>query len=174
MTLSRNPLFQRISYILLGKDNGSQAASSLDAMLDAMDSHLDNFEYLVEPAPESKPRTPFDSGLSKEEVSLGNMTPRQRLQVLPQALPLFINMQRAAQGYDGKYTPIKSHASPEFIAELEARAYKAGVRILSISRCRATPSFKGRVFPMSMRLFTPLKWTKSPWTLHPALSLSLK
>ncbi len=48
---------------------------SMDEMLEDSDRHLENFDTLILPAPESKPRTPFNSDVPVEEVSiLGGIT----------------------------------------------------------------------------------------------------
>jgi ferredoxin len=168
MTSSGNPLFKRISYILLGKDDESESTPSIDAMLDVMDRHLDNFKTLIEPAPESKPRTPFDSGLPMSEVSLGNLTLRQRLKVMPQAIPLFINMQRAAQGYDGKFKPTRSLASPDFIAELEALAYKAGVKDIKYVKVPRNAIFQGKGIPHPYAIIYTVEMDKEPIDTSPS------
>ncbi|MGD2078140.1 MAG: hypothetical protein PVH18_07135, partial [Chloroflexota bacterium] len=74
-------------------DNGP----SLDAMLADFDKELANFDQLVQPAPESKPRTPFDSlDLPVEAGRFATMNGRQALKVLPVMLPLIRNMRQSA------------------------------------------------------------------------------
>ena len=166
MISSANPLFERISYILLG--NNDDEPPSIDAMLEVMDSHLDNFETLVEPVPQSKPRTSFDAGLPKEEVTLGNMTPRQRLKVLPHIAPLFINMLQAARGYDGKFKHTNSQASPEFIAELEHRAYKAGVKDIKYVKVPRNAIFQGKGIPHEYAIVYTVEMDKDPIDTSPS------
>ncbi|MDJ0752764.1 MAG: reductive dehalogenase domain-containing protein [Ardenticatenaceae bacterium] len=168
MAFSENPLLERISYIIFGNDGEGQEAPSIDATLEVMDRHLENFETLVKPVPESKPRTSFDSGLPKEEVTLGSMTLKQRLKMLPQAAPLFINMLRAAQGYDGKFNPRKTHATPEFIAELEARAYRAGVKDIKYVKVPRNAIFKGKGIPHEYAIVFTVEMDKEPLDTSPS------
>ena len=83
-------MFNRLVEVFKG---GSKP--SMDEMLEDSDRHLENFDTLIQPAPESRPRTPFNSDVPVEEVSMANLTTRQKLSVLPKALPLFANMQTA-------------------------------------------------------------------------------
>ena len=101
---------------------------SMDEMLEDSDRHLENFDTLILPAPESKPRTPFNSDVAVEEVSMANLTTRQKLTVLPKGLPLFANMQRGLRMYDGTFQPTKSEVTPEFIADLEKMARDMGAK----------------------------------------------
>jgi ferredoxin len=102
--------------------------SPLEAMLERTDRHLDNFSALVRPAPESRPRTSFTSKLPRRQISAFNLTLRQRLRVVPKAVPLLFNILRSARMYDGRFKATRSEASPEFIAELEVMARAAGAR----------------------------------------------
>ena len=70
-------MFNRLVEIIKG---GSKP--SMDEMLQESDRHLENFDTLILPAPESKPRTPFKSDVPVEEVSMANLTARQKLAVL--------------------------------------------------------------------------------------------
>ncbi len=106
---------------------GSQGPS-LDSQLARFDKELENFQTLYPPAPESKPRTPFDSpNIPPSESSVAKMTPKQLASVLPVMAPLMLQMRSGSKLYDGKFKPIQTEASPAFLAELEAIAQQAGV-----------------------------------------------
>jgi hypothetical protein len=47
----------------MGRTDETTQAPSLDSLLNSMDRHSDHLTTFVAPVPESKPRTPFDSGL---------------------------------------------------------------------------------------------------------------
>ena len=104
-----------IARTLMGKVHGGESTRpSLDTMLERFDRELGNFNALVQPAPESKPRTPFDSPhLPVEKMSIANMSRRQFLAVfLPIMLPLLVQMRRSSKLYDGKFQPTRSKATP--------------------------------------------------------------
>jgi hypothetical protein len=114
----------------LKKKNGSAGTPSLDNMLELFDRELNNFSSLVEPSPESKPRTNFDSpDLPIEVNSRVNMTKRQLFGAFPIMLPIIINMRKGSKLYGGKFTPSRSEASPGFIENLESLAKKLGPKI---------------------------------------------
>ena len=107
-----------------GADNASGV--SLDSMLAGLDRELNNVRNVLPPAPTAKPRTPFDSDLPREEISMANMSLRQKLSMMPEMIPLQMGMQRSARFYDGKFEPSRSEATPEFIAQLEKLARESG------------------------------------------------
>lgn len=83
---------------------GGKGGPSLDTMLAMFDQELENFSTLVQPAPESKPRTPFDSPNVKAHKFSG-MRPSQFPDLLSTMLPLIIKMRQGAKLYDGKFQP---------------------------------------------------------------------
>ncbi len=108
---------------------GSSTRPSLDTMLEMFDKELENFQSLVLPAPESKPRTPFNSPeLPTEKMSMANMSTRQFMGVLPVMLPLVVKMRASSKLYDGKFQPKRSEAPPEFIGKFEKIARAAGTK----------------------------------------------
>ena len=119
-------MLPQIFNVLFRSNRAEQRMPSMDRMLDQMDGHLNNLDALVLPAPESKPRTPFDADVPIEQMSMANLSGRQRLKVLPKMLPLVINMQMGARMYDRPVQPTRSEATPEFIGELESLARTAG------------------------------------------------
>lgn len=168
MATTGNPLLERISYILFGNNDEDAQAPSIDASLEVMDKHLENFETLVEPAPESKPRTPFDTDLPASEVTLGSMPAKQKLKIIPIVAPLFINMLQAARGYDGKFKPAQTHASPAFIAELERRAYKAGVKDIKYVKVPRNAIFQGKGIPHEYAIVYTVEMDKEPIDTSPS------
>ena len=84
-------MLQQFLRIFLGRN--SSEAPSLDQVLEYTDKQLEKFGTLIQPAPESKPRTSFNAHLPKDQISMLNFTPRQRLKVLTKAVPLILNMQ---------------------------------------------------------------------------------
>lgn len=140
--------------------SGGKEKLSMDGMLAAMDSHLRHQPNLIKPSPESKPRTGFDSDVPKSEMSMLNISPRQRLQAARQGLPLFINMERSARMYDYAFKPTRQQASAEFIQELEAKAMKLGVSDLSYVRIPRNAIFQDKGIPHEFALVYTVEMDK--------------
>ena len=134
---------------ILRRIHGSGSSRpSLDKMLASFDKELSNFATLVSPAPESRPRTPFDSpDLPTEKMSVANMTARQFRSVLPIMLPLIFQMRLSSKLYDGNFHPTRSTASPDFIVGLEAMAYAAGAKDIKYIKVPPNAIFKGKGIP---------------------------
>ena len=139
-----NQVFQRI---ILRSNRDSGGGPSLDAMLAQFDRELDNFTTLVPPAPNSNPRTPFDSNLPVEQLSTATMTPRQMASVAPVMAPLILQMRQSAKLYDGHFEPTQSEATPEFLAELEALAFAAGATAVAYVKVPQDAIFAGKGIP---------------------------
>lgn len=167
-------MFQQITQVILGKNEGEQKAPSLDAILEPMDKHIENFDELVLPAPESKPRTPFDSGLPANEVGLANLSLKQKLSVVPKMLPLMYNMNRAAKMYDGKFKTTKSHATPEFIEKLEAMAKKAGAKDIAYVKVPNNAIFKDKGIPHEYAIVFTVEMDKEPIDTSPSFDSQLE
>ncbi len=121
---------------------------SLDTMLAQFDKELENFNTLIQPAPESRPRTPFDSPNASPNASkFANMKPRQALSVLPVMGPLIWNMRKSSKFYDGKFQPTRKQASPEFIAKLGKLARKAGARDIKYIKVPRQAIFQNKGIP---------------------------
>jgi len=134
---------------IFGKFHGGTGARpSLDSMLAMFDSELENFQSLVLPTPESKPRTPFDSpGLPVEKMSMANVSTRQLMSVLPIMLPLVVNMRAGSKLYDGKFQPQRNEATPEFIDRLENMARAVGARDIKYVRVPRNAIFQHKGIP---------------------------
>lgn len=141
---------------------------SLDSILEPMDKHIENFKTLIRPAPESKPRTPFDSGLPKEKKSMLNTNIAQKIRFMTQAIPLFINMQKTANLYDGKYQPTQDQASPEFIAELEQLARAAGAQDIAYVCVPNNAIFQDKGIPHRYALVFTVEMDKEPIETAPS------
>ncbi len=127
---------------------GNSARPSLDTMLAMFDKELENFQSLVLPIPESKPRTPFDSpDLPTEKMSMANMSTRQLMTVLPIMLPLVANMRASSKLYDGKFQPQRSEATPKFIGELEKMAQAAGAKDIKYVKVPRNAIFQHKGIP---------------------------
>jgi ferredoxin len=108
------------------------------------------------------------------EVSLGNISPKQRLKVLPQALPLFLNMLRAARSYDGKFVPSRSKANIDFIEELERRAYRAGVKDIKYVKVPANAIFQGKGIPHANAIVYTVEMAKAPIDTSPSFESQIE
>ena len=146
----------------------SKKGPSLDGILEPMDRHLDNFKTLLRPAPESKPRTPFDSDLPKEKKSMLNTTIPQKFRFMKQAIPLFLNMQKTANLYDGKFQPSRNEASPEFIVELEQMARAAGAKDIAYVHVPNYAIFKDKGIPHQYAIVFTVEMDKEPIDTAPS------
>ncbi|MCA9840298.1 MAG: hypothetical protein KC422_25530, partial [Trueperaceae bacterium] len=149
------------------RGSGSKAPS-LDAILNEADKHLTNFSSLVLPTPEAKPRTPFDSGLPKEKMSMMNISLGQRLKFLSRGLPLFLNMQKSARMYDGKFKASKTQASPEFFRELENLARRAGAKDLAYVKVPRNAIFQGKGIPHEYAIVFTVEMQKAAIDTSPS------
>ena len=96
-------MLQRVmAKVLAGEETKSKGVSA-DTMLKGMDKKLDNFSTLVQPLPESRPRTPFDGPGGENLSPARSFTPRQMLRVLPQMIPMVLGMLQTSGMYDGKF-----------------------------------------------------------------------
>ena len=123
---------------------------SLDRLLESFDRELENFSQLVEPSPESKPRTPFNSeDLNFEDMYMSRLSFRQLLSVLPVMIPLQLQMRHSAQMYQGDVQPKISQAAPVLIDRLEAAAYRTGAADIKYVKVPRRSIFKHKGIPYS-------------------------
>ncbi len=160
--------------LIAGRNGDEQSGPSLDAVLEQADRHAGNLETLVPAAPESRPRTPFDAHLPAKEMSMMNLTARQRLQIIPKALPLFVNMQLGARMYDSAFHSSRREASPEFIAELEARARAAGARDVGYVRVPRNAIFRGKGIPGEYAVLFTVEMDRAPIDTAPSFACQLE
>ena len=167
-------MFKQMFNMIIRGGGSEQNAPSLDRLLEGMDKHLENFDTLIQPAPESKPRTPFDAHLPKEQMSLANLNPRQKLRVIPKALPLIFNMQRAARMYDGKFRAARSEVTPDVLAQLEALAFKAGVKDIKYVKVPQNAIFQGKGIPCEYAIVYTVEMDKAPISTSPSFESQLE
>lgn len=158
-------MFKQLFDIMRGDD---RQPPSLDDLLERMDAHLANFESLVEPAPESKPRTSFQPDVPPEEMTMLNFTWGQRFKLMGRGIPLFLGIQRSARMYDGKFQPKANRATPEFIAELEKRAYDAGVSDIAYVEVPNNAIFKDKGIPHKYAIVYTVEMQKEPMSTSPS------
>ena len=166
-------MFKHVFNTIIRGGDGSRAPS-LDAMLEQADKHLHNFDSLVQPAPESKPRTPFDTNLPKEKSSMVNLAPKQKLKVISKALPLFADMQIGARMYDGTFQPTSNEASPEFIAELEKMAVDAGAKDIGYVKVPPYAIFHDKGLPCEYALIFTVEMNKEELSTAPSFECQLE
>ncbi|RMD50494.1 MAG: hypothetical protein D6835_04290, partial [Candidatus Thermofonsia bacterium] len=85
-------MLKQLKDVILESGPRGKAVPSLDGMLEKADGRLREMSHIIPPAPDSPPRTPFDTDLPKEAHSLANLTPSQRLKTLPKVVPLLAAM----------------------------------------------------------------------------------
>jgi epoxyqueuosine reductase len=103
-----------------------------------------------------------------EEVSMANLTARQKLTVLPKALPLFANMQRGARMYNGTFQPTKDEVTPEFIANLEKMAREMGAKEIGYVKVPRNAIFQGKGMPYDNAILFTVEMDKEPIDTSPS------
>ena len=141
---------------------------STEDKLQKFDQLLENFETLIKPLPESKPRTTFRTDLPIEQVSALNFTPQQLFKVIPDMAPLMIAMNRAAHMYGDKYKPTQSEASPEFIDEFESLAHKWGVKDIGYVKVPRNAIFQDKGIPYEYAIVYTVEMEKEPLETAPS------
>lgn len=145
---------------------------SLDAILAMMDSHITG--ELVTSAPESKPRTPFDSDIPRAEMGFANLSLKQQFQLAPQIAPLFIHMQRGARLYDDNFKPTKTHATPQFLHKLQDMARSAGARDIAYIKVPNNAIFKDMGIPYRYAIVFTVTMDKSQMDTAPSFACQLE
>jgi epoxyqueuosine reductase len=161
-------MLQQIIKIFLGRGSDDRKAPSLDKLLDSMDRHADKLRNYIEPAPESKPRTSFDSGLPASEIGLANLNLREKLQAASKGIPLMLNMQRSSRMYSDDFKPSASEASPEFIKELEEMARAAGAKDIRYVKVPTNAIFKDKKLPAPYAIVFIVEMDKEPIDTSPS------
>ena len=161
-------MIQQVMARLVGGVETKSRGVSADSMLDGMDKHLKNFSALVNPLPESKPRTPFDGPDGENLSPARNFTPRQLMKVIPQVLPMIYGMWRTSRMYDGKFTPQQNEASQEFIAELEAMALTAGAKDIRYIKVPRNAIFQDKGIPHEYAILFTVEMEQEPMDTAPS------
>lgn len=147
---------------------------SLDVLLAGADSHLNSFEYLVRPAPNASPRTPFESGLPREQISMMNLSWAQRRQVIPRVLPLMANVWAGARMYDGKSQPRELQAPATFFEKLETLARSLGASDIAYVRVPPDAIFKDKGVPHEYAIVFTVEMDRAPIETAPSLECQLE
>lgn len=169
-------MFPKVLSVLTGGDSDSKTSGgpSLDSMLEPMDKKIHNFKHYIKSAPESKPRTPFDSDVPRDEVGIANMTGEQMRQVVPQMIPLMLHMRRGSKLYTGKFKPRKNKATTDFVEALEKRAYAAGVKDIKYIKVPRNAIFKGKGIPHQYAIVFTVEMDKEPISTSPSFDSQLE
>jgi epoxyqueuosine reductase len=154
---------------------GRNIKPSLDGMLAVFDRELENFQALVQPALESKPRTAFDSPhLTFDEMYMSHLTFRQMLTFLQVMLPLRLWMSQSARMYDGKYQPSHSEASPEFLAALVSMARAEGAADIRFVKVPRNAIFQRKGIPYEYAVLFTVEMDKDNISSAPSFNAFLE
>ncbi len=167
-------ILQRALSTFFGKSVLGPNGPSLDTLLAQLDAHADSLTAVVRPAAESKPRTPFDSKVPAGETWVAKLKPHQAARALPVMLPLLLNMRRSARFYDEQYQPTQGHASPEFIAELEAIARAAGAKDIRYVRVPRYAIFRDKAIPHDYAIIFTVEMDKAAMETAPSFDCMLE
>jgi ferredoxin len=167
-------MFSQLASLLLPRGGNERTKLSLDGILAQADQHVFNLESRIEPAAESRPRTPFNTDLPREQVSMLNISARQRLKIAPKAIPLFVNMQRGARLYDRVFPATRNEASPDFIARLEAEARAAGARDIAYVQVPRNAIFRDKGIPAQYAILFSVEMDKAPIATAPSFECQLE
>lgn len=161
-------MLRQITSMLFRRGRTTAWRPSLDTLLAAMDRHLDRLDPLIRPAPQSRPRTPFDSNIPVEQISTLNFTAKQRLAVIPQLAPLMLGMRRSARMYRAPAPPSTREAPAAVIAELEALARAAGARDIGYVKVPNSAIFQGKGIPCQYAIVFTVEMDKEPISTAPS------
>jgi len=153
--------------------NQGQRSPSLDRMLARFDQELENFTNLIQPAPVSKARTPFDSpNVTGKRFSGAH--PTQIPDLLNTMLPLIIKMRQGAKLYDGKFQPTADTATPEFIEKIEKLARQGGARDIRYIKVPRNAIFKGKGLPYQYAIIFTVEMDKGNISTAPSFDAFLE
>ncbi|MFZ5436133.1 MAG: 4Fe-4S dicluster domain-containing protein [Bacillota bacterium] len=150
------------------------AGFTLDKLLNHADQHLSQIPDLIPPAPESKPRTPFDSTPPIKQGPLGQFTPKQKLRALTKMMPLMISMERASGFYRKGFNPTRNLASPALIAKLEAMARELGVKDIGYVKVPHNAIFRDKGIPCEYAILFTVEMDKEPISTAPSAECKLE
>jgi NAD-dependent dihydropyrimidine dehydrogenase PreA subunit len=167
-------MFKQIFNIFLKRGNNKSLGPSLDTILEEVDSHIEGIGNLIRPAPEAKPRTPFNTDLPREKISMMNLTAQQRMRVMPKMMPLMVNMQRGARMYDKPFESTQTEATPEFIAQLEALMLAAGAKDIGYVNVPRNAIFQGKGIPCKHAIVFTVEMDKEPISTAPSLDCQIE
>lgn len=154
--------------VLMGRADRTKMSLSLDTLLNNMDRHSDHLTTFISPAPESKPRTPFDSGLPMSEVGMARLKGKQRFQAISKLVPLMFNMQLASRMYKRPFVPAQRHASPELITKLEHMVRTLGAKDICYVEVPRNAIFQGKKIPYKYAIVFTVEMDKAPIDTSPS------
>lgn len=167
-------MFHHLTSIVARRGGSKSQNFSLDIVLEEADRHVENVPNPIRPAPESRPRTPFDSNLPKEQLSMLKLTLQQRLKIIPKMLPLILNIQRSAKLYNGTFAPARSEATPEFIAELEELAHSQGAKDIGYVKVPRYAIFRDKGIPAEYAIVFTVEMAREPIETAPSFECQLE
>ena len=148
---------------------------SLDAMLEGFDRELGHVTNVVKPAPESKPRTPFDNPrLSFDEMYMARLTGTQLLAFLRVLVPLRVRMSQSARLYADWYRPTKSQASAEFLTQFQDLARASGAADIRFVQVPGNAIFKHKGVPHAQAVILTVEMKRSAFVNAPSFEAFLE
>ncbi len=167
-------LRQIFNTVMLGRGQKGGGGPSLDLILESADSHLHRLEDLIPPAPESKPRTSFDSDIPAKEATILNLSLGQKMRMAKRLLPLVLNMRAGAQMYDRKFQPTRTEATPTFLAELESLARAMGAKDIGYVKVPRHAIFQGKGIPCEYAIVFTVEMEREKVETAPSLDCQLE
>ena len=156
---------------------GNRAASmpSLDTMLAGFDRELAHVAGVIEPAPESKPRTPFDNArLSFDDMYMARLTVTQLVAFLRVLVPLRVRMSQSARLYADRFVPTRAQASPVFLAELRGLAQSSGAADLRFVDVPRHALFKHKGVPHAQAVILTVEMKQLAFVNAPSFEAFLE
>ena len=168
-------MLRYLFHTIIRGSRGGAFKPSMDSLLNQMDAHLDEIPSLIMPAPQSRPRTPFDDEMvSPGEMAMLNLPPRNKLRALRKGAPLFRNMTRGAKLYDDAFRPKKDTASPDLIAEFEALARRLGAVDIGYVEAPRYAIFQNKGIPAPYAIVFTVEMRQEPIETAPSFDCQLE
>lgn len=147
---------------------------SLDLLLEGADAHGHPSPSTIYPTPTSNSRTPFESGLPREQISMMNLNAAQKRQVARRMVPLMWNMRLGVALYDRPVHPTQQEATPEFLAGLEALARELGAQDFGYIRVPHDAVFRDKSIPYDTALVFTVEMDRGAIDTAPSLDCQLE
>ncbi len=160
--------------IILSRGQKNGGGPSLDTILDSADAHLDNLKTSIRHAPESRPRTPFNSDVPAQESSMLTLSVGQKIRAVRRMVPLMLNMNAGAHMYDRQVEPTRSEVTPSFLAQFEERARALGAKDIGYVRVPRTAIFQGKAIPCEYAIVFTVEMDKEPIETAPSFDCQIE
>lgn len=147
---------------------------TLDKLLSHADQHLRQIRDLIPPAPESKPRTPFDSDPPTKQGPLGRFTAKQKVKALSQMVPFMVSMEQASGFYKKGSHPTRNLASPALIAKLEEMARELGVKDIGYVKVPRNAIFRDKGIPCEYAILFTVEMDQEPISTAPSAECQIE